>query len=429
LSTLAASAVVSGEAPAPPVANRRPALLLLVGVLLAAAVPVLPGRLLLLDAACVAALPLLAPTLLSDRRFGPLVLVVGGWVAGLLLADAANGTGPRVSQHLVAAVGILAVTAALVRLSGNDPVRLRLFIAAFAVGLAIGGLSTGHAGPTSALFPDGPPATPAILWKYKLAEPLSIAALALCDIRWRAGSRLPTFVALVVLAVVDVASDLRSLAVATLCALALAAVAATRRITLRPATIVALGGIPCLLLIVGFYTAARAGWLGERSVLQFRGESVDVLTIMANGRPEGLQALYLISEKPYGWGSRPDIDGITFARSLTFIKEHHVTVDVNLPKDWLVKTDPGLAAHSQALDTVVQAGLLALPFWAYLMIVGLRRAMTAIRARAGPLTVFWTVSVGWNMLFEPFAWPSHLLLAGYLAVVLLPLPEVAVRPR
>jgi hypothetical protein len=422
LSAVATAAVAAGEAPARAVVDRRPVLLLLAAVLVAAAVPVLPGRLSLLDTACLMALPLLAPTLLTDRRFSALVLAIGGWGLGLILADIANGVGPRLSQHLVGALGILLLTAALVRLSGGDPVRLRLFIAALAIGLAFAGLTTGEAGPTSAAYPNGPPATPAILWKYKLAEPFSVAVLALCDIRWRAGSRLPTFVTLVLLAAVDILCDLRALTLATLCALALAAIASTKRLRLRPATVIALGGIPCVLLVIGFYTAARAGWLGERSVQQFNSESVDVWTIMANGRPEGLQALYLISQQPYGYGSRPYIDSLTFARSLTFINEHHVTVHVNLPKDWLVKATPGLAAHSMALDTVVQAGLLALPFWAYLLFVGLRRAMTAIRSRAGPLTVFWTVAICWNMLFEPVVWPGLLLLAGYLALVLLPLP-------
>jgi hypothetical protein len=192
-------------------------------------------------------------------------------------------------------------------------------------------------------------------------------------------------------------------------------------------TVVVLGGIPCLLLIGGFFAAARAGWLGERSMLQFRSESVDVWTIMANGRPEGLQSLYLISQQPYGWGSKPDVDGVTFARSLTFVSDHRVEIFENLPKDWLAKANPGLAAHSSAMDTVVQAGLLAAPFWAYILFVGLRRAMTAIRTRAGPLTVFWTVAIVWNVLFEPMVWPKHVLLAGYLALVLLPLPETAAR--
>lgn len=427
MSTAAPAAVAAAtypgtaEASVPVTASRRPIALLLAAVLIAAAVPIVPGKLLLLDLVCLMALPLLATTLLSDRRFGVLVLVIGGWALGLLLADIASGTGPRVSQHLVATVGILSLTAALVRLAGNDPVRLRLFIAALAIGLAIAGLTVGEAGPTSAAYPNGPPSTPAIMWKYQLAEPISIAVLALCDLRWRAGSRAPTFAALLLLTAADIYCDLRSLAVATLCALALATIASTRRMKLRPVTVLVVGGIPCLLLVAGFFTAARAGWLGERSVAQFRG-NVDAWTIMANGRPEGLQALYLISTRPYGWGSQPDLDSVTFARSLTFIHEHHVTVDVNLRKDWLVKTNPGLAAHSQALDTAVQAGLLALPFWAFVLIVGLRRAMTAIRSRAGPLTVFWTVAIGWDILFEPLVWPGHLLLAGYLAVVLLPLP-------
>jgi hypothetical protein len=415
-------ATTAADGPAAPVAARRPALLL-IAVALAAAVPVLPGRLLVLDVFCISALPLLAPRVLADRRFTALILVLGGWVLGLVFADIVNGTGPRISQHLMAAVATLALTAALVRLSHDDPVRLRLFIAALAIGLALAGLTVGQTGPTSAAFPNGPPATVAHLWKYELSEPISVAALALCDISWRTGRRLPTFATLVVLAVLNVICDFRSFAVALLCTLLLAVIASTRRIRLRLSTVVVLGGIPCLLMVAGFFTAARSGWLGERSMLQFRSESANAWTVMVNGRPEGLQSLYLISQRPYGWGSKPELDSVTFARSLTFISDHQVKIFVNLPKDWLAKATPGLAAHSSALDTVVQAGLLAVPFWAYVVFVGLRRAMAAIRSRAGPLTVFWTVAVVWNVLFEPLVWPKHVLLAGYLALVLLPLPE------
>ena len=412
----------TGGAQVPLARSRHNVGLLLLAVMLAAAAPVLPNKLLLIDVVLLTALPLLAPTVFTDRRLMPLTLTTGAWALGLVIADIANETGPRIGQHLVASVGILLLTTALVRLSRNDPDRLRLFIAALAIGLAASGLTTGEAGPTSAAYPDGPPPTPRILWKYQLAEPVSIAVLALCDIRWRAGSRWPAFVALPVLAAADLFCDLRSYAVATLCALLIAVIATMRRVRLRPMTIVVLGGIPCVLLVGGFFAAAKAGWLGERSLMQFRGDQANALTIMVNGRPEGLQALYLVSEKPYGWGSKPEIDSVTFARSLTFINEHNVTVHANLAKDWLVKTNPGQAAHSSALDTVVQAGLLALPFWVYLLFVGLRRALVAIWARAGPLTAFWTVLIVWDTLFEPVVWPKHLLLAGYLAVVLLPLP-------
>jgi O-antigen ligase len=148
---------------------------------------------------------------------------------------------------------------------------------------------------------------------------------------------------------------------------------------------------------------------------------------MANGRPEGLQALYLISQRPLGYGSQPRLDSSTFGNSLTFIEQYGVVVDVNLPKDWLVKSDAGLAAHSMALDTVVQAGILALPFWMFVYWVAIRRGVAALRMRASPLTVLWTLLVAWNVLFEPLAWPNHLQLAAYLALVLLPLP--ATRPK
>ncbi|WP_127501037.1 hypothetical protein [Actinoplanes solisilvae] len=402
---------------------RKTPLLLLAAVTLTAAIPVVPGRLPLLSLLCMASLPFLAPTLLTSRRLGILVLVIGGWGLGLLFADLMNGDTPRVSQHVIALVGTLAITTVLIRLSNHDPVRLRLFIAAVGIGLALAGLTVGATGPTSAAFPDGQPVTPFYLWKYQLSEPITIAALALCDLRWRAGRRMPTFVTLVVLTALNVICDFRSFAVATLCTLLIATIAATGRGRLHPATVLIMVGVPCLLLIGGFFTAAKAGWLGERSMLQFRDEKADVWTVMANGRPEALQAIYLISQKPYGWGSRPNLDSATFASSLTFIRDHHVVIFDNLPKDWLAKESRGLAAHSTALDTVVQAGLLAVPFWAFLLFLGLRRTMDTIRTRAGPLLVFWTVTIVWGALFEPLTFTSHVLLGGYLAVVLLPLPK------
>jgi hypothetical protein len=400
----------------------RPVAGVTVGLFLLAAVPVIPGKLLLVEVACALALPWLLPTFVSDRRLGIPVLLVGGWGLGLITADITNGSGVHPSHHLLAAFTVVTLTAALLRLSDGDPTRLRMLVVAVAIGVAIAGLTAGSGGPTSAAYPHGPPPSLPILWKYKLAVPVTIATIAFLDIRWRSGARSQMFAALAVLVAVNIVADFRMLAVLTTCTLAVYAIATAPRARLRPSAVSITGAIACVLLVAGFFAAARSGWLGARSANQFRGDSVNAFTIMANVRPEGLQAVYLISERPLGYGSQPRLDGETFARSLTFIQQHGVVVHVNLPKDWLVKATPGLAAHSMALDTAVQAGVLALPFWFFVLIAGIRRAVSAVRSRASPLLLLWTLIVVWNAVFEPMSWPNHVLLTAYVALVLMPLP-------
>src|SRR5689334_7007976 len=75
----------------------RPRALLLMALLIATALPVARDRLLLLDLACVLALPLLLATIGSHRRLGALALVALGWLVGQVLADTVNDDGPRPS--------------------------------------------------------------------------------------------------------------------------------------------------------------------------------------------------------------------------------------------------------------------------------------------------------------------------------------------
>jgi hypothetical protein len=384
-------------------------MLLLVAVAVGAALPAVPDKLALLDVACLAALPLLATTLLRDRRLGVLVLVCAAWMVGQVISDLWNGGVPRPSQGLVAAVTVLVVTTAFIRLSGDDPVRIRLLVAAAAVGVAAGGV----------LFSGAPAWSAAELWKYAVGAPVSVAVLAVCDVRWRAGSRRPALVALAILFAVNVLLDFRSLALFTLLTAVLFGTAKDRS-TPPSRFLAALRSIALSVLVAGgFLGAAQAGWLGERTTDQVRQDSANVYELAVNLRPEMLQSIYLISLRPVvGYGSQPRLDSVTFAGSLRFVAEHGVHVDINLKHGWQRSVSPGVVQHSMLFGTTVMAGILAVPFWLFLWRVGLRAATEAIRLRSSPMLLFWTLVVLWDSLFSPLTGLYHLLLAGYLALVL-----------
>jgi hypothetical protein len=395
-----------------PAARTAPTGLVLPGLVVLAAVPAIPGKLLLLDVAALAALPLLLGELWRSRRLAPLAVTAGVWAVGQLLADAVNGVGPRPSMQLVTAGTVVAITVGLVHLARDDPRRVRLLVAALALGLALQQLA----------FPAEPHDTPAALWKFGLAVPVSIAVLAVADLRWQTGSRVATFVALPVLAAVDLAADARSMAALTVLTLALYLVPPSRSARLRVATALVTGAALCVLLVGAFFAAAGAGWLGPRSAEQVGRDSGDVVSIVANARPELLQAYYLAAQRPLtGYGSLPRLDSTTFFASLDDLTAHGVTVDQNLRDDWLGKLDPGVAAHSMLLDSVVRAGLFAVPFWLYLAALAVRRGVTAVRLRMSPLVAFWSLNVLWDALFSPLTGLQHVLLAAFLAVVLVPL--------
>ena len=89
-----------------------------------------------------------------------------------------------------------------------------------------------------------------------------------------------------------------------------------------------------------------------------------------------------------------------------------------LDLDWLNLPLPGVSAHSQAMDSLVRAGLAALPFWLILFGIALAAGTDAIRFRTSPLTILWTTLILWDALFSPLTTLSHLDLAPYLALAI-----------
>ncbi|SDF22929.1 hypothetical protein SAMN05660485_02946 [Blastococcus fimeti] len=378
--------------------------LLVAGVAVLTAVPVVDGKLQLVDMVCVAALPLVAGTIARNRLLVLLTWVAGLWAVGQLYSDRANGLALTISQPVVAAVTVLAIVPAFVHVSGGDFARMRLLLAGTGLGLAIGvAMGQGNAALTD-------PAT----WKFGLNVPISIVLLALTDLWWRRGRRLPSLLALGGICVLAYVTDQRSLAgVAVVTALLVARGPSRHRV--RGSSV--LVGLVVAVLAGGlFVQAAASGLLGERTTAQVAQFGSSPGALLVNIRPEPFQQAYLVAQRPWtGWGSTPRMDGETYAQSKQLLLDLGV-VRRDIDDVWRYSEVPGVAAHSALMDSLGRAGVWAVPFWVLVLCLAARAGAVAVGARSSPLVVLWTILLFWDALFSPMTGLFHVSLAAYLAL-------------
>lgn len=395
-----------------------PALVVLAGVL--TLVPVITGKLQLLDVVCLLVLPFILVWVVRDRLLVALLSALGVWAVGQVVSDLANHLGPRFSLQVAAAVTIAGLVPVLVWAARGEMRRMCFIQSGIAAGTVVGWVVVAHV-----------PVTTTAGWKYALDVPVALAVLALADVHWRTGRRVPSLLALAMVAVLGLATDSRHLAaVAVLTALLM--VVPRRPAQRRPRAFATGAGVVLVLGVLSgaFLRSASSGWIGERTGEQVVRYGSSPFSFLVNVRPEMFQELYLFTQRPLlGWGSQPRMDGMTFARSLSFLQSIGVRRD-DIAQNWTDLPVPGVAAHSTAVDSVMRAGLAGVPFWAFATVLALVAGIVAISRRSSPLVAFWTMLVVWNMFFEPMTARYHLELGAYLALVLVslrrerPPPEV-----
>lgn len=393
--------------PAPPAREGRLPWQLTAGVAVLTATPVVLDKLQALDVVFLAALPFLAGRLGRDRLVRVLAVTLVVWAVGQQVSDYLNGPGPRLSMQFVAAVTILGIVPVLLYLGRGDFRRMRLLVIGVAVGLAAQLVLVAHV-----------PLTASESWKFGLNTPVSLIALALTDLAWQRGRRLPSVIALVGIAGLGVATDHRHLAGIAAITLIVLFVRSSRDRYPRALSVVA--GLLILLSVLSgaFLQAAGSGVLGERSDGQVQQFGSNPVTILVNVRPEPFQELYLWSLRPVtGWGSLPALDSAAYDGSKQFLQEIGVN-RADLDDLWLHLEVPGVPAHSQAMDSWARAGLAAIPFWLFFLGFALWTGISAIRFRTSPLVVLWTVLVLWDGIFSPLTSASHVELATYLALAI-----------
>jgi hypothetical protein len=375
-------------------------------IALLTAAPIVQGKLQGLDVVCLLAVPFVLPYAARYGRVRLVVMASVAWLVGQLISDEVNGLGLRMSMQLGTAAAILAIVPVLVFLARGDFRRIRCLLFGVAAGLGL-----------QVILVDQVPLGAPESWKFGLNGPISIGLLAITDLTWRRGKRMPSLFALAAICALGVATDDRHLAgIAALTAILLLFRRGGKR---HPKVISVVAGVTLLLAALGAagVQAAGSGVLGERSGEQIKEFGNSPSSIIVNTRPEPFQEFYLFIKRPvFGWGSHPQLDWEAYLGSKNFLQNIGV-VRKDLDDLWLSRDPPGVSAHSQAMDSLARAGLLAIPFWLLFLTFALRAGILAIRFRSSPLVIFWTILMLWDSIFSPLTGLSHIELAAYLAVV------------
>jgi hypothetical protein len=382
-------------------------LLLSVGFGLLMAVPVIPDKLRLGTVACVVLVPFLLRKVARDLRVRLLMITASLWVVGQVVSDDVNGQGLRLTLPIILAITIVATTTTLVHFAHLDFARIRYLT----VGVIVGPLLW-------VILVERVSLGSSVNWKYAFNIPVAIALMALTDLAWRRGNRIPSFLALGAICGLGVWSDSRGLAgfaAITMAFLLLVPHGASRNHSRL------FFALTCIGLFLGalsriFIDTAQAGLLGNRSLSQVQRYGSNPLAIIVNVRPELYQELDLFLQRPLvGWGSHPELPSAVYYESLAFIKSVGVRDYENLSDYWMTLDIPGMSSHSMAADTWARAGFLAVPFWILVIVLTLWAGTLTLQSRSSPLLVLWTMLVLWDTFFSPLTALGANALGAYLA--------------
>lgn len=244
------------------------------------------------------------------------------------------------------------------------------------------------------------------LWKYALAMPLTLISLSLAAgirARYQQSGLAAEVLVLGTLATLALVHDGRSMFGTLLVVTALVGWQLLpegrnlREAMLR--SVVSLG-----LLIVGIYQMGTAmaldGLLGqaaqERSVMQLEMSG----SLLVGGRPEMLASLYLMANRPmgYGLGIQPELSDIRVA------KEGMASIGYNPDNGYVERFMFGsqFELHSTAADLWVTMGLPGLLVALIIAVACVLWILHGVASRSGSaLVLFLAVYTLWNLAFSP----------------------------
>lgn len=345
----------------------------------------------------VVAYPLLAMSASTNRTLRRLWILTALWVvaqvASNIVHDAKMFTFQLVAGPVIAA---LATTLTLLnRWSYSTPKLLMISSAgwsAFSV-LAIGA----NAGRD--------------YWKYALALPVGLLFLSIASLR--NGSTRVTVLVLITLAGISYLRDdrfyqLLYLGTALIVAFKVGRTRDRSRTRSRGGRIT----VALLAIVIGlgaffaYPILARTGVLGQRAEQQQAAYDASGANFLIANRAELPQSLYIfVHHAALGVGADGALSGSDASAALQFDQSLGVGLDVNSVSYLLDSngSQRGWATHSAAIDSGVQAGVLAIAFWIYVIWIALG-ALRNIRFRApadAAILVVMVSSSVWNALFSP----------------------------
>lgn len=276
-------------------------------------------------------------------------------------------------------------------------------------------------------------ATEADPWKFGVGTPVTIVAALVIGYYFR-GSRRNAGLALLVLAMFSIVMASRSLGGSTMLAAILMFVRPRRAGSWAKLhhslglSLVLLIGTVTTMQLYGY--AALHGMLGNGARYEYELQSSGRYGVLVGARTESFVALQAIADSPWiGHGS--------WAKDARYVVEMYL---LRLRAGYLngvnVKplTDDDLAeipSHSIILGSWVDAGILAVPFWAWIMILAFR-ALFKVSRSTGPLAAMVAVTVMllvWDILFSPFGAERRFLTSYMIIVVMCSLQNSACEMR
>ena len=259
------------------------------------------------------------------------------------------------------------------------------------------------------------------LWKYSLATPVTVAVLSFAY--QKQASPRQIWLVLTVLAAVSVVFDTRSqlgFFLISLMPLIFGGNAVSKRKRLN--VLVLLAG--CATAIYCIYpSVALGGLLGQRALQQQITYQSEGANFIFATRMEFPQLLYLVAHDPVlGIGSYGTLGSERAYGALSFLDQHVAPLTAN-DESYLLRSaegSPGYNSHTAALSAALYAGVLALPFWIFLVFQVLRGlGKVGRRGTLAPALVVYLSSVTlWDTLFSPITNQSQVSLAMTLFLLL-----------
>lgn len=391
--------------------NRHPLIapVVLAALLIGVAVPIYnKGVLLGADVLLLLIAPVILPTIVRSRFLKLLWAFAILWSASQVISDVVHGTqlfsAPTVMGPLIAllASGFFWV---------NDNFRIGIPEILLAVGMGWIGLEL-VAG--QAMASNNP-------WKYGMATPIVVTVLAFAYARLFTTK---TIVALLlILAGISFWFDSRfETGLLIACAAALIVVGKRTVIDRRGWWRLGLLAVAILAMYLVYPSVAISGVLGDRAYAQQVLYNSEGANFLLATRLEFPQMLYLVLQDPWlGIGSYAQLNAGDAFAALNFLNDHVVSLNPNALQYLLnpVEGYPGYNTHSAALGSVLFAGILALPFWIFLLWSVLRsaRRFTQGNSVAPALLIYMSGLAVWDTFFSPLSTRSHVSLAVTLFLV------------
>lgn len=184
------------------------------------------------------------------------------------------------------------------------------------------------------------------------------------------------------------------------------------RSSLDSRQIVIIGGIILLGswgILQIYEQAVRDGWLGESALQKYEMQASGEYGLLLGGRSEILVSSRAILDSPLiGHGSWAK--NCKYVTLYSALKERAGYSAAEEREDCLIP------AHSYLMGTWVEAGLLGIIFWIWVLALAVRVLVRwyAVKSRFTPLVIFTVLVVAWDTLFSPFAAWARFMVPFYI---------------